>query len=297
MPKPFDNDGNELDARYQVEPAEGGFDLVVESNGGSTGGQPPRNTDYAKALAQHLRRMGDLDLLLMEVQVASVPAMKLPEPDRRIIPDGYSLPLSLATIASADGLRLAIGRKSAAFGRPSGPGGNPMKRLRLRMQWPAAQGKSISEIENFLLGRSGPEAPTGDAVTLVERVHRARNRIRNANAGNEPPPAGQKQVSQVMGTATRYVRDPEVIAWVLQQAAGLCECCGLPAPFKGSDGQPFLEVHHVRPLGERGPDTTDNAVACCPNCHRQMHYDPDRDRLRDDLIDRVERLKSYPLIV
>ena len=55
-----------------------------------------------------------------------------------------------------------------------------------------------------------------------------------------------------------------------RRAAGHCQLCDEPAPFE-SNGVPFLEVHHVKWLAEGGPDTVDNVVALCPNCHRKMH--------------------------
>nr|WP_275041241.1 HNH endonuclease signature motif containing protein [Halomonas meridiana] len=45
------------------------------------------------------------------------------------------------------------------------------------------------------------------------------------------------------------------------------------APFnRKSDGSPYLEVHHRKPLAEGGDDTVANAIALCPNCHRAAHY-------------------------
>jgi len=66
---------------------------------------------------------------------------------------------------------------------------------------------------------------------------------------------------------------PDRTVWeaAKRQANGLCQLCGLPAPFTGHDGQPFLEAHHIVPLGEGGTDTPENVVALCPNCHRKMH--------------------------
>uniref|UniRef100_UPI00406C15BB HNH endonuclease n=1 Tax=Phaeobacter sp. PT47_59 TaxID=3029979 RepID=UPI00406C15BB len=81
---------------------------------------------------------------------------------------------------------------------------------------------------------------------------------------------------------------------MLEEAAGICENCGSPAPFKRIDGEAFLEVHHVRPLGEDGPDVIENAAACCPNCHRRLHHDPSRDSLRRKLITSINRLKDFP---
>ncbi len=41
--------------------------------------------------------------------------------------------------------------------------------------------------------------------------------------------------------------------------------------FSSRKAAPILEFHHARPSAEDGPDTIGNAVALCPNCHRQMH--------------------------
>ena len=90
------------------------------------------------------------------------------------------------------------------------------------------------------------------------------------------------------------MRDPNVIAWVLLIAKGVCEACEKPAPFFAADGDPFLEVHHVRPLGEGGPDVPDNAIAICPNCHRQLHFGKDRESLRAATIAKIERLRDFP---
>jgi 5-methylcytosine-specific restriction protein A len=74
-------------------------------------------------------------------------------------------------------------------------------------------------------------------------------------------------------TTKVYVRNPFVVEAVLRRAKGVCEGCGDDAPFtKRSDGSPYLEVHHKRPLAEKGPDTVGNAIALCPNCHRKAHY-------------------------
>mgnify|MGYP001369933802 FL=1 len=84
-----------------------------------------------------------------------------------------------------------------------------------------------------------------------------------------------------------FKRDPEVIAWVKQRADGVCELCEKEGPFLDRDNQPFLEVHHIVPLADGGPDTVDNAVALCPNCHRQCHHGPDTEGIRKVLLQKV----------
>ena len=72
---------------------------------------------------------------------------------------------------------------------------------------------------------------------------------------------------------TIYTRNPDVIAEVLDRSNGICGECGSNAPFlRTTNGTPYLEVHHRRPLSEGGEDTVQNAVALCPNCHRKFHY-------------------------
>ncbi|CAH7245263.1 e14 prophage; 5-methylcytosine-specific restriction enzyme McrA (fragment) [Vibrio chagasii] len=57
------------------------------------------------------------------------------------------------------------------------------------------------------------------------------------------------------------------------RANGTCEICYKPAPFiRKTDNTPYLEVHHKLPLAQGGPDTVDNVLALCPNCHRQAHF-------------------------
>jgi len=74
-------------------------------------------------------------------------------------------------------------------------------------------------------------------------------------------------------TTTVYDRNPDVVAEVLYRAKGKCESCLNFAPFKRkSDGSPYLEVHHKKPLAKGGGDIVENAIALCPNCHREAHY-------------------------
>lgn len=70
-----------------------------------------------------------------------------------------------------------------------------------------------------------------------------------------------------------FDRNPDVVAEVLFQANGICGRCRRPAPFtRRKDNSPYLEVHHKRQLSQGGEDTVENAIALCPNCHRDLHY-------------------------
>ena len=69
-----------------------------------------------------------------------------------------------------------------------------------------------------------------------------------------------------------FKRNPDVIAEALYRANGNCQGCQRPAPFLKKDGNPYLEVHHIKFLARGGEDTIDNAIALCPNCHREAHH-------------------------
>lgn len=128
--------------------------------------------------------------------------------------------------------------------------------------------------------------PTADDRELERRVLKLRQ------VKLTGPPTGQDRPATVETTSQAYVRDPLVKAWVLQNAQGVCEGCGNPAPFLGDDGQPFLESHHVRPLGDGGSDRITNAAALCPNCHRRCHQGIDRYEFTKGLYAKIQRLVS-----
>lgn len=102
-------------------------------------------------------------------------------------------------------------------------------------------------------------------VSASQRDSVDARRHRLANASGLP--------RSVATTATIYLRNADVIAEVLARAAGICERCNRPAPFeRATDRSPYLEVHHMIQLSKGGADTVENAVAICPNCHRQAHF-------------------------
>ena len=85
--------------------------------------------------------------------------------------------------------------------------------------------------------------------------------------------ASPKLPERVMRLVEVFKRSPYVVAEVLHRAAGVCGSCLKAAPFtRKKDGAPYLEVHHRKLLAHGGEDTVANAIAVCPNCHRELHY-------------------------
>lgn len=107
------------------------------------------------------------------------------------------------------------------------------------------------------------------------------------------PPRGTKRPWREQRQIAVVARDPAVHAWILETAKGRCELCGSDAPFARPGGRPYLEIHHVDRLADGGADVPDNAVALCPNCHREVHYGDRADAIRQKLLDRVARRRQY----
>ena len=81
----------------------------------------------------------------------------------------------------------------------------------------------------------------------------------------------KKTPKEIVSTVIQKVRDPYIAEYARRRADGICQLCGVPAPFNRSDGTPYLESHHIEWLSDGGADSIDNTVALCPNCHRKMH--------------------------
>lgn len=109
----------------------------------------------------------------------------------------------------------------------------------------------------------------------------------NAGAGVDVPSEFQDiQTSsdRVTSSTTSFPRDSEVVKIVkLRAVEGKCECCGRQG-FLTSYGGYYLEVHHVIPLSCGGVDAVWNALAICPDEHRQAHFGADRKKLRERMI-------------
>ena len=128
------------------------------------------------------------------------------------------------------------------------------------------------------------------SVSTSNQVLLLRRAVALMSRGPQSVPAGAPKPVRVAGEVMQFVRSPQVVAWVLEAAAGDCESCSMPAPFIKAGGMPYLEVHHVRWLSQGGSDTVTNAVALCPNCHRRFHHGADAEALTKHIIAQVPRL-------
>lgn len=153
-------------------------------------------------------------------------------------------------------------------------------------------GRNVMEVLDRLHQEVGsldasPFSPTDDAVNLQAKSAKL------SRYAHILTPLGNQNPNRSEVTQNQFVRDPAIVAVVLNFADGKCEKCGSEAPFVRADGTPFLEVHHVCFLAEDGPDTVDNAVGLCPNCHRECHYSKEREAIRSGLVNSIPRLINH----
>ena len=134
-------------------------------------------------------------------------------------------------------------------------------------------------------GFSRDLAPTDDEHLLRRRADQLRR------SGLSGPPVGNVNPTKTSRVSAEYVRDPAVVAWILEIAAGFCELCGNEG-YELDDGTRFLEVHHMIALTDGGPDVVSNAVGVCETCHGRLHRAKDRTQLSSTLYGRLSRLAT-----
>ena len=83
----------------------------------------------------------------------------------------------------------------------------------------------------------------------------------------------------------RIKRKTILVAFVKERDNNTCEACGFT--FKKKDGENYVEVAHIKPLSEGGPDDPENMVALCPNCHKKL--DKGDEKARNEVIEALRK--------
>ena len=120
-----------------------------------------------------------------------------------------------------------------------------------------------------------------NGTVLFEKVRRGRFRLVTARPGDvkdrhsmtpiavdiaEPPPRLPTEIYRVL-------RDTKLAREIKWSHGFQCQVCHHP-PLKLSDTKLYAEVHHIKPLGSphEGPDSPENILCVCPNCHVLLDY-------------------------
>ena len=85
-------------------------------------------------------------------------------------------------------------------------------------------------------------------------------------AGELPLPASNQEPDRIKSYTTRIVRDTLASETVKKAYQHTCQACSTRIELTGGA---YAQAAYIRPLGRphNGPDTADNILCLCPNCH------------------------------
>lgn len=137
---------------------------------------------------------------------------------------------------------------------------------------------NLSKLQN--LGENSED--NGEQLYSQIDINLLRQRVQNINVNP----------IQVKRSINVYSRNNALRALVKARAN---YCCEMPdcdyIGFEKSNGEQYIEVHHLIPLANGGEDSLLNTVALCPNCHRKMHYSNNKEELKNILSEYLRGLE------
>lgn len=135
------------------------------------------------------------------------------------------------------------------------------------------ENNNIRQVCIFPLKVIGKEIPYIDKTILNKyfEIKTKQAKKQDKKSLYEKAKQNKKSPRKLYTKTVQYVRDINVIKFALCLANGICQLCNKEAPFYTTDGEPYLEIHHIIWLAKGGEDTIENTVALCPNCHKKMH--------------------------
>ena len=96
----------------------------------------------------------------------------------------------------------------------------------------------------------------------------------------------EEKPNLVEGSSKKYKRDNAKAKRALVISKYKCNLNEDHMTFESKSGHPYMEAHHLIPLGEQSKfanslDVDANIVSLCPTCHRKLHHGTD---IQDDLL-------------
>lgn len=166
---------------------------------------------------------------------------------------------------------------------------------------PSAAPRSIKEIKSDFLIRLriekvgnlvfGYHLGSVHMLEVAREIRKSKDSREDGLSDLDDIPAGNETPDRASTSSWVVIRDPDVRAYVLNQAKGRCEHCG-KAGFLMKSGRRYLEAHHVIALSAKGKDTVDNVIALCPEHHREAHYGSDAESLEMDFLKCIKNRKN-----
>jgi 5-methylcytosine-specific restriction protein A len=150
---------------------------------------------------------------------------------------------------------------------------------------PDENGNPRDAIRFRLVPVGGKKVEISSDVSVLSDKKLYENAKRSSPQTGEPEPG-----SSTTSSGQSYTRSEVVKQFALRMAEGVCQGCDEEAPFIDSDGDPYLEVHHLHSRADGGADDPENVLAICPNCHRRVHHGRGGDRFNQGLIEKAAEL-------
>lgn len=148
-----DEKGFQLDATFTVEYSEGALTVIFESRSGTKNGPTARNAHYEIGLELVLKRLAQLNFLLLDAVVDShqTRRMGLDREQRRLhLRNTQPYPIPLGNRTDTAALRLAICAAQRSVATRSRKGGNNTKQIRLYVADPIGSVNRPSDLARLL---------------------------------------------------------------------------------------------------------------------------------------------------
>jgi len=248
---------DDYDARIELD----GTDVLLHSRGGATGGRPPRNTDYEKALSVIVQRlrMGESvsQPFITRVLLDSQRARSEP-PEKRLLVDTSEL----SRLSDNQAVTLIRSRAKSWGQAPGVTGGNSTKALRIQ-----TQGRSYESLRSTLRlmdwgGKISVNRLSAEDQGKVTSSHIdiAIERLRS----NEDAPnfSDSRDYDVLLEDGTRLA-PKKVFGLALEEALGIK---ALPKHFSAGWGQPSFRIieaagYLIVPKNEPAPTPEEIAQA------------------------------------
>lgn len=260
--------GTRLDARIDLD----GSSVVLHSQGGSTGGRPPRNTGHGPALLAICRRARTDDRALERVLIDSQPARNLPEEGRVLI--------RRDEITSLNGDRLAsvVRGRLRRFGQAEGvTGGNSTKQVRFDFNLDQTAIVRLLELREGEFPRDGRAGVPEVTLLTVEELRRVtalqiRRAVDRLLAGEDAPNFAPSRDYDVLLPTGERLAPKKVFGLAVEQALGIE---AFPGHFKAGWNERCFKT-----ILEAGYDIVDKVSASAPAPSRHIEPPPDPDEKR-----------------
>lgn len=167
-------------------------------------------------------------------------------------------------------IRLVIDRGAEAYGIPC----EPKDRKAITWSRKKLSSDALYVLHIFEEGGKYVARIVGEVSSrsvLMGTVARNISAISDAFDDLEVDDAVSEDADRALRLVAGYRRDPKVRKKVLSHAKGICEYCGEEG-FEKTNGERYLETHHIISLSAKGKDTVRNVIALCPKDHRQAHF-------------------------